>query len=125
MVGEETTVSVEYLKAKVNFRLELAGYLTELTNNQRKIISLCERNGDEREKLHFLIVLADDVIAFKDDIEMMQRATNMSPEEEKALSALSSEEVELAEIQIAEYVQEITESLKKHHYDRTMAYYIF
>lgn len=115
----------EYMKAKVNFRLELAGYLTELTNNQRKIISLCERNGDEREKLHFLIVLADDVIAFKDDIEMMQRATNKSPEEEKALSALSSEEVELAEIQAAECVQEINDSLKKHHYDRTMAYYIF
>jgi len=54
----------EYRKAKVNFKLVYSGYLNELSNNMHKLISLCERVGDQREKLHFLVVLADEIVAF-------------------------------------------------------------
>lgn len=115
----------EYRSARVNFKLEYHGYQKALCDNMHKIISLCERVGDEREKLHFLVVLADEILAFEDDIERFRRIECLPEEEGKALGELSDEEMELAKTEAIECVQEINQTLKRHDYNRTLAYYIF
>lgn len=115
----------EYRKARVNFRLEYHGYLKGLSDNLHKVISLCQRVGDEREKLHFLVVLADEIVAFEDDMARFRRMGNKTEEEEKALDELSDEEMILAKTDAIECVQEINQTLKRHDYNRTLAYYIF
>ena len=115
----------EYRKARVNFKLEYHGYLKGLSDNLHKVISLCQRVGDEREKLHFLVVLADEIVAFEDDMARFRRIGNKTEEEEKALGELSDEEMILAKTDAIECVQEINQTLKRHDYNRTLAYYIF
>lgn len=115
----------EYRKARVNFKLEYHGYLKGLSDNLHKVISLCQRVGDEREKLHFLVVLADEIVAFEDDMARFRRMGNKTEEEEKALDELSDEEMILAKMDAIECVQEINQTLKRHDYNRTLAYYIF
>lgn len=115
----------EYRKARVNFKLEYHGYLKGLSDNLHKVISLCQRVGDEREKLHFLVVLADEIVAFEDDMARFRRKGNKTEEEEKALNELSDEEMLLAKKDAIECVQEINQTLKRHDYNRTLAYYIF
>ena len=115
----------EYRKARVNFKLEYHGYLKGLFDNLHKVISLCQRVGDEREKLHFLVVLADEIVAFEDDMARFRRMGNKTEEEEKALGELSDEEMLLAKKDAIECVQEINQTLKRHDYNRTLAYYIF
>ena len=90
-----------------------------------KVISLCQRVGDEREKLHSLVVLADEIVAFEDDMARFRRMGNKTEEEEKALNELSDEEMLLAKKDAIECVQEINQTLKRHDYNRTLAYYIF
>lgn len=115
----------EYRKARVNFKLEYHGYLKGLSDNLHKVISLCQRVGDEREKLHFLVVLADEIVAFEDDMTRFRRMGNKTEEEVKALGELSDEEMLLAKKDAIECVQEINQTLKRHDYNRTLAYYIF
>ena len=115
----------EYRKAKVNFKLEYHGYLKGLSDNVHKVISLCQRVGDEREKLHFLVVLADEIVAFEDDIARFRSMGNKTEEEEKALGELSDEEMLLAKVDAIECIQEVNQILKKYDYNRTQAYYIF
>ena len=115
----------EYRKARVNFKLEYHGYLKGLSDNLHKVISLCQRVGDEREKLHFLVVLADEIVAFEDDMARFRLMGNKTEEEEKALNELSDEEMLLAKKDAIECVQEINQTLKRHDYNRTLAYYIF
>ena len=115
----------EYRKARVNFKLEYHGYLKGLSDNLHKVISLCQRVGDEREKLHFLVVLADEIVAFEDDMARFRRMGNKTEEEEKALGELSDEEMILAKTDAIECVQEVNQTLKRHDYNRTLAYYIF
>ena len=115
----------EYRKARVNFKLEYHGYLKGLSDNLHKVITLCQRVGDEREKLHFLVVLADEIVAFEDDMARFRRMGNKTEEEEKALGELSDEEMLLAKKDAIECVQEINQTLKRHDYNRTLAYYIF
>ena len=115
----------EYRKARVNFKLEYHGYLKGLSDNLHKVISLCQRVGDEREKLHSLVVLADEIVAFEDDMARFRRMGNKTEEEEKALGELSDEEMLLAKKDAIECVQEINQTLKRHDYNRTLAYYIF
>lgn len=115
----------EYRKARVNFKLEYHGYLKGLAENMHKVISLCQRVEDEREKLHFLVVLADEIVAFEDDIARFRSLENKTEEEEKALGELSDEEMILAKTEAIECVQEINQTLKRHDYNRTLAYYIF
>ena len=115
----------EYMKARVNFKLEYHGYLKGLSDNLHKVITLCQRVGDEREKLHFLVVLADEIVAFEEDMARFRRMGNKTEEEEKALGELSDEEMLLAKTDAIECVQEINQTLKRHDYNRTLAYYIF
>lgn len=115
----------EYRKARVNFKLEYHGYLKGLSENLHKVISLCQRVGDEREKLHFLVVLADEIVAFEDDMARFRRMGNKTEEEIKVLGELSDEEMLLAKKDAIESVQEINQTLKRHDYNRTLAYYIF
>lgn len=115
----------EYRKAKVNFRLEFSGYLNELSNNLHKLISLCERVGDQREKLHFLVVLADEIVAFEDNIYKFRTLVHKTGEVEQVLKAISDEEMLLARTEAMECVQEVNQMLKEHDYNRTLAYYIF
>ena len=122
---EMLMLNEEYRKAKVNFKLEYSGFLNELSNNLHKLISLCERVGDQREKLHFLMVLADEIVAFEDDINRFRIMDHKTDEEKQALKAISDEEMLLAKAEAIECVQEINQILKKHEYNRTLAYYIF
>lgn len=115
----------EYHKAKANFKLVYSGYLNELSNNLHKLISLCERVGDQREKLHFLVVLADEIVAFEDDINRFRTLEHKTEEEEQALKTVSDEEMFLAKVEAIECIQEVNQILKKYDYNRTMAYYIF
>ena len=115
----------EYHKAKVNFKLVYSGYLNELSNNLHKLIALCERVGDQREKLHFLVVLADEIVAFEDDINRFRALKHKTEEEEQALNSVSDEEMFLAKVEAIECIQEVNQILKKYEYNRTLAYYIF
>ena len=115
----------EYRKARANFKLEYHGYLKGLADNMHKVISLCQRVGDEREKLHFLVVLVDEIVAFEDDIARFRSMDNKTEEEENARQAISDEEMILAKTEAIECVQELNQTLKRHDYNRTLAYYIF
>ena len=116
---------MEYLKACANERLELSGYVTALSNTLHKIIMLCEKEGDDREKLHFLVVLADEMLSCRDDIMAFRSENNLTTAELAAISKVNEEETNHAVEEAVECVQEINQSLKKHHYERTLAYYIF
>lgn len=122
---EMLMLNEEYRKAKVNFKLVYSGYLNELSNNMHKLISLCERVGDQREKLHFLVVLADEIVAFEDDINRFRALKHKTEEEEQALNSVSDEEMFLAKVEAIECIQEVNQILKKYEYNRTLAYYIF
>lgn len=122
---EMLMLNEEYRKAKANFKLEYVGYLTDLSNNLHRLISLCERVGDEREKLHFLVVLVDEIVAFEDYINQLHTVEHPTEEENQVLNAVSDEEMFLARADAIECVQEINQTLKKHDYNRTLAYYIF
>ena len=122
---EMLMLNEEYRKAKVNFKLVYSGYLNELSNNMHKLISLCERVGDQREKLHFLVVLADEIVAFEDDINRFRVMKHKTEEEEQALNSVSDEEMFLAKVEAIECIQEVNQILKKYEYNRTLAYYIF
>lgn len=115
----------EYLKANANERLEFAGYATALIKTLHKTISLCEKAGDDREKLHFLVVLADEMMAYRDEITAFRNMKNLTPAEQLAISKVKDEEMDLAEEEAVESVQEINHLLKKHHYERTLAYDIY
>lgn len=115
----------EYRKARVNFKLEYHGYLKGLSDNLHKVISLCQRVGDEREKLHFLVVLADEIVAFEDNIYKFRTLGHKTGEVEQVLKAISDEEMLLARTEAMECVQEVNQMLKEHDYNRTLAYYIF
>lgn len=115
----------EYLKANANERLEFAGYATALIKTLHKTISLCEKAGDDREKLHFLVVLADEMMAYRDEITAFRNMKNLTPAEQIAISKVKDEEMDLAEEEAVESVQEINHLLKKHHYERTLAYDIY
>ena len=115
----------EYLKANANERLEFAGYATALIKTLHKTISLCEKAGDDREKLHFLVVLADEMMAYRDEITAFRNMKNLTPAEQIAISKVKDKEMDLAEEETVESVQEINHLLKKHHYERTMAYHIY
>ena len=116
---------MEYLKACANERLELSGYVNAFSNTLHKIIMLCEKEGDDREKLHFLVVLADEMLSCRDDIMAFRSENNLTTAELAAISNVNEEETNLAVEEAVECVQEINQSLKKHHYERTLAYYIF
>ena len=122
---EMLMLNEEYRKAKVNFKLVYSGYLNELSNNMHKLISLCERVGDQREKLHFLVVLADEIVAFEDNINRFRALEHKTEEEEQALNSVSDEEMLLAKVDAIECIQEVNQILKKYDYNRTLAYYIF
>lgn len=117
-------LKVEYLKAKANMQSELKGYVTELSNMLHKIIALCKKAGDEREELHFLMVLADEMVAFREYINASKNEKRTIPEEMDTISGLN-EDVNIAIAEALECVQEMNQMLKKHHYERTLAYYIF
>ena len=121
---EMLMLKVEYLKAKANEQLEFKGYTIELSKSLHKIISLCERAGDEREKLHFLMVLADEMVAYRKDIAAFRNEKNLTPAEVIAISGLD-EDMNLAKAEAMESVQEMVQILKQHHYERTLAYNIF
>ena len=122
---EMLMLKMEYIKAKANETLKFTGFITTWINTLHKIISLCEKNGDDREKLHFLVVLADEAVAFRDDVAAFKNEQNLTPEEVAAISNLDSEEINLAKVEAIESVQEINQMLKTHNYERTLAYYIF
>ena len=122
---EMLMLKMEYLKASANERLEFTGYVTSLNNTLHKIISLCEKNGDESEKLHFLVVLADEMMAYRDDITTFKKEKARTPVEQTAISKINDEELYFAQVEAVECVQEINQTLKMHHYDRTLAYVIF
>lgn len=117
-------LKVEFLKAKANERLEFNGYVTELGNTLHKIIALCEKTGDEREKLHFLMVLADEMVAFNEDINAFRDEKNLSTEETAAINNLD-DDMNIARAEALVCVQEMSQILKSHHYERTLAYNIF
>ena len=49
----------------------------------------------------------------------------MTPQEQEAVGNLSDEDMDVAEREAIACVQEMDQILKKHHYERTMAYNIF
>ena len=122
---EMLMLKVEYLKANANDKMAYTGFVQALSNTLHKIISLCEKAGDDREKLHFLVVQADEMIAFREDITAFKNKKNLTPEEISAINQVTDEEMNLAMIEAIESVQEINQTLKKVDYDRTQAYYIF
>jgi len=86
--------------------------------------TLMFKNNNLREKVHFLVVLADEAIAFKDAIMRFRNIQGLSQEEIKAIGVVSNEDLEMAQIEAFECAHELNQELKKCNYDRTMAYYI-
>ena len=122
---EMLMLKVEYLKAKANEQMDFKTFVKDMRNTIHKIIALCEKKGDEREKVHFLMVLADEMVAFKDDVLAVKNGKPLTPQEQEAFGNLSDEDMDVAEREAIECVQEMDQILKKHHYERTMAYNIF
>lgn len=44
-------------------------YLKEVCRLENQIIELCYDNGEEREALHFIVVLTDEILAYYDTIQ--------------------------------------------------------
>lgn len=96
---------VTYERIKVTIDGNVSEYLRNVVDLEKRIISLCKRNGEEREMLHFMVVLADDII---DCIKKKDLGTKVSYVDD-----------------IRDYTEQIGSILKGYDYDPSLAYYIF
>ena len=110
---------VIYCRIKVSIDGDMSSYLRDVVSLEKRIVSICERNGEEREMLHFLVVLTDDIIN-----AIMQMPTNDNSGY-SITKWLSQNEIKSYRNDIREYTNTISEVISKYDYDRTLAYDIF
>lgn len=96
---------VTYERIKVTIDGNISEYLRNVVDLEKRIIKLCERNREEREKLHFMVVLTDDIIDYIKKTDLEAKSSYLDD--------------------IRNYTEQIGYILKSYDYEPSLAYYIF
>lgn len=96
-------VTCERIKATIDGNI--SEYLRNVVDLEKRIIKLCERNREEREKLHFMVVLTDDIIDYIKKTDLEAKSSYLDD--------------------IRKYTEQIGYILKNYDYEPSLAYYIF
>lgn len=111
---------VTYARLNGNLINDAPAYIREVCRLENQIIQLCHHNGEEREELHFLVVLTDDILAYYDTIQIDIANGVLDKDILKA-----QQEHPIYMEQIKKNMEKINAILRANHYNRSMAYYIF
>ena len=95
-------------------------YLKEVCRLEKQIIRLCNNNGEEREALHFYVVLTDEILAFYDNIQI-----NIDSGITDHDILLAANEKPIFMEQVKSNMESIDNVLRENDYNRSLAYYIF
>lgn len=96
-------VTCERIKANIDGNI--SEYLRNVVDLEKRIIKLCERNRVEMEKLHFMVVLTDDIIDCLKKTVFEAKSSYLDD--------------------IRNYTEKIGYILKSYDYEPSLAYYIF
>lgn len=96
---------VTYERVKLTIEGDSSAYLRNVMDLEKRIVSLCKRNAEDREMLHFMVVLIDDVIDYIKKTDLASKVSYMDD--------------------IRDYTEQIGSILKGYNYDPSLAYYIF
>lgn len=111
---------VTYAKLLGYLTKEEPAYLKELCRVEKQIIRLCKNNGEDREALHFYVVLTDEILAFYDGIQIN---INRGVTDYDILQAASEESFYMELVK--SNMECIDNVLRENDYNRSLAYYIF
>lgn len=111
---------VTYARVIYNLIKNEPAYLRETCRLENQIIRLCHSNGEEREKLHFIVVLTDEILAYYDKIQIdinngvMDDDIRIAEKEKPIFMGYVKENMEI-----------VDNILRQNNYNRSLAYYIF
>lgn len=111
---------VTYARLVGNLTKNEPAYLKEVCRLENQIIELCYDNGEEREALHFIVVLTDEILAYYDTI---QKDIDNAIRDTDIVQAV--EERSFFMEQVKHNMETIDNILRDNHYNRSLAYYIF
>lgn len=111
---------VTYARLVGNLTKNEPAYLKEVCRLENQIIELCYDNGEEREALHFIVVLTDEILAYYDTI---QKDIDNGIRDTDIVQAV--EERSFFMEQVKHNMETIDNILRDNHYNRSLAYYIF
>lgn len=94
--------------------------LKEVCRLENQIIELCCDNGEEREALHFIVVLTDEILAFYDNI---QKDIDNGIRDTDIVKAANERSFFME--QVKHNMEKIDNVLRVNRYNRSLAYYIF
>lgn len=106
---------------KANVRFDMIDTADERLRYFERIIDLCNKNGQERELLHFMNVYVDDILCA--DRDMMAVRNHELPEWTKAKEAYKTKRQYYLNKAVA-MMGEIDKVLAERNYDRSLNYYI-
>lgn len=111
---------VTYSRLIFNLTKNEPSYLKEMCRLENQIIRLCQNNGEERERLHFLVVLTDDILTYYDVIQL--DIENGVTDDD---ILLAEKEKPIFMEQVKQNMEIIDNVLRENDYNRSLAYYIF
>ena len=111
---------VTYSRLIFNLTKNEPSYLKEMCRLENQIIRLCQNNGEERERLHFLVVLTDDILTYYDVIQL---DIDNGVTDDDIL--LAEKEKPIFMEQVKQNMEIIDNVLRDNGYNRSLAYYIF
>lgn len=111
---------VTYARLVGNLTKDEPACLNEICRLENQIIRLCYDNGENREALHFLVVLTDEILNYYDTIQIdinndLTDLDILRAEKEKPFFM----------DQVKQNMESIDNVLRQNDYNRTLAYYIF
>ena len=111
---------VTYARLVGNLTKDEPACLNEICRLENQIIRLCYDNGENREALHFLVVLTDDILNYYDTIQIDINNDLTDPDILRA-----EKEKPFFMDQVKQNMESIDNVLRQNDYNRTLAYYIF
>ena len=111
---------VTYARLVGNLTKDEPACLNEICRLENQIIRLCYDNGENREALHFLVVLTDDILNYYDTIQIDINNNLTDPDILQA-----EKEKPFFMDQVKQNMESIDNVLRQNDYNRTLAYYIF
>lgn len=111
---------VTYARLVGNLTKDEPACLNEICRLENQIIRLCYDNGENREALHFLVVLTDEILNYYDTIQIDINNDLTDPDILRA-----EKEKPFFMDQVKQNMESIDNVLRQNDYNHTLAYYIF
>lgn len=110
---------VTLARIRANITNNIVSFVEEISRLLKQIIALCHKNGAYRERIHFQVVLADEMQA---TIDFINNSYLHGVHDTDIL--LAQQQIPLYTDEIRQQLTQIDQSLESGGYDRTQAYYI-